>query len=813
MKKQITLAATLLGLLAAPAAALAYLYRRPLPKINGAIKVAGLRAPVEIIRDKWGVPHIYAQNLDDLFFGQGYVHAQERLWQLELMRRLAHGRLAEIVGSLAFDTDRLVRILGLGRAARNDLEHIDAESARALKAYALGVNTFIGANANRLPLEFTLLGFKPEPWGPVDSLAIGKFLAWGLGGNWDLEIVKAALLQKLGPERAARLQAEYHPENPLVLEDQTFVGLLDHLITQFDRAREWLPVGGMSGMSNNWVVDGQKSVTGKPLLANDPHLPPQAPSIWYECHLDAPELQAAGVSLPGAPGIVIGHNQEIAWGMTASFADVQDLYIERFNPDDPTLYEFRGQWERATVLHEEIRVKGEPQPRRLDVTLTRHGPVIDELAAVAKGQHSLQGLALRWAAYEESHLFRSVLRLNCAHDWDTFVEALRDFDAPSMNIVYADRAGNIGYYLAGRIPLRASGASSLVPVPGWTGEHEWTGWIPHAELPHALNPDRHYLASANNLAVGKEYPHFITAETQQGFRARRIVELLTQKEKLGPDDFARMQVDQFCRPAAEFCYLLTEYAPAILEQPILGYVKSLAAEALDQLKGWDYDLTADSVPGGIYKLTQYFAMRRVFDPLLGPLADHFIGNGFAPILSDHITYYLDSTPLVVQRILVNDEKEWFAPRTREEILAGALHDAVTYFRELFGDDVMEWQWGKVHPVAFNHPLGAQKPLDRIFNRGPYPFGGDTNTVWQSGYNPRLPFSSEGGFTASWRQILDLGDWDASLGVHAPGQSGHPASKHYDDLIPLWRKGEYHPLPWSRARVEANAEGVLRLTSS
>lgn len=824
---KITLAAVLIGAVAAPLALLAHLYRRPLPQVNGTALVGvPLAGPVEIIRDKWGVPHIYAQSRDDLFFAQGYVHAQDRLWQMELSRRIAHGRLSEIFGKIAFDTDRFIRIIGLTRAGRNDLDHIDAETEKVLKSYALGINTWLAANQNRLPLEFTLLRFKPAPWELLDTLAIGKFIAWGLSGNWDSEIVHAAFIERLGAERAARLQGEYHPDNPLVLQDHTFVEMLDHLIEQFDAAHEWLPVGGLTAASNNWVVDGTKSDTGKPLLADDPHLPLQMPSVWYENHLWAPDMEATGVSFPGTPGVIIGHNREIAWGPTASFADVQDLYIEKFNPADKTQYEFRGKWEQAKLVREEIRVKGETEPRVEQVVLTRHGPVINDLipsglhphlseqalkSAEDDGQVAAGGiaLALRWAGYEEGHITRAALRVNLASNWAEFVEALRDWDAPSMSLVYADRAGNIGYYMPGRIPIRAKG-SGLVPVPGWTGEYEWTGWIPHDELPHLYNPPQGYIASANNLIVGKEYPHFLTAETQNGFRARRIVERLTEKAQVSTVDFAEIQVDLYCRPAAEFCYLLTEFGPAILREPVLERVKQQAAEAIDILKGWDYQLRADSAAGGIFKLTQYFAMRRVFDPLLGHLADHYFGNGFAPVVAEHITYYLDYTPLVLQRILVNNETEWFQPATREQVLAAALHDAIVYFREAIGGDVQQWHWGKVHPVGFNHPLGAQKPLDKLLNRGPYPFGGDANTVWQAGYNPKLPFKVEGSFSASWRQIIDLADWDSSKAVHTTGQSGHPASKHYDDMIAMWLKGEYHPMLWSRERVEANEESRLRL---
>ena len=417
-KNRLTLAALLLGVVGAPLALVAHLYRRPLPQVNGTLKLGGdgpssLRAPVEIIRDKWGVPHIYAQSLDDLIFTQGFVHAQERLWQMDLNRRLAHGRLSEIFGKIAFDTDRMLRIIGLTRAAQADLAHVDPETERALNSYALGINTFITINRNRLPLEFTLLNYKPAPWAPLDSLVIGKFIAWGLSGNWDSEIVHAAFVARLGAERAARLQGEYHPENPLVLQDHTFVAMLDHLIEQFNAARKWLPVGGVSGASNNWVVSGAKSITGKPLLANDPHLTLQIPSVWYENHLCAPELEVTGVSFPGTPAVVIGHNRDVAWGLTASFADVQDLYIEKFNPENGSQYQYQGKWEQATILREEIRVKGETTPRVEEVTITRHGPVINALvpASLVGATGWSPKLALRWVAYRgESSIARGAAR-------------------------------------------------------------------------------------------------------------------------------------------------------------------------------------------------------------------------------------------------------------------------------------------------------------------------------------------------------------------------------------------------------------------
>ena len=807
-------ALTVLGLIVVLIALVMYLYRRPLPQVNGTLKVAGLAAPAEIIRDRWGVPHIYAQSLEDLLFVQGFVHAQDRLWQMEMSRRAGHGRLAEIFGGIAFTTDRFLRTIGLGRAAQADLARIDVETLCALEAYARGVNAY--AQNNPLPIEFILLGIKPEPWTSTDSLVWAKVQAWGLSANWSSEILQAGLINKVGVMRAAQLHGDYPRNNPLILPEHTFVEIVDRVLEQFRAAEEWLTVGGLGGMSNNWVVDGTKSATGKPLLANDPHLSLQMPSIWYENHLVAPGFEVAGVSFPGTPGVVLGHNADIAWGTTNAFPDVQDVYIEKLNPDDPAKYEYRGAWNSATIIREEIRVKGEATPRVVEVIVTRHGPIIDELipptATILSSRQRGVALALKWVGHEESQISRAILNINRARNWNEFTDALRDWSVPSQNMVYADRAGNIGYYMPGKIPIRAKGMG-LVPAPGWTGEYEWVGWIPHEELPHAFNPAQHYFATANNQVVGKEYQHFLTARTMNGFRARRIVEMLTEKEKLAADDFARMQIDQYCEPAKRFCELLTELSMNILSQPALKGTRYQAQQALDTLKHWDYKLSEDSVAGAILKLTQYFAMRHVFGPWLGDLTDHYIGVGFHPTLASTIPCCLDQSPSILQHILVNNENEWFRDGegkalTREEILALALDDAIGYLREAVGGNVGEWQWGKVHLATFNHPLGEKKPLDRIFNRGPYPYGGDGNTVCAAGYVPKLPIQARS--HASWRQIIDLNDWDASRGVITTGQSGHPASRHYADMIPLWLKGKHHPLLWTREKVEAHAEARLKL---
>ncbi len=819
--RNLAIAGLVTAAIVAPLAGLYYLWTRPLPIIKGRLRLQGLRDRVEIIRDKWGVPHIYAQNDEDVFFAQGFVHAQDRLWQMELNRRLPSGRLSEVVGQVALDTDQLMRIIGLHRAAKNDWMHAPEETVLALNAYARGVNAFLDTNQNKLPLEFTLLRFKPESWRPLDSLAWVKMMAWGQGLNWDAELLRAAILDKLGPERTAKLLgADIADTNPIILNHTPIPGF-DRLVAELRDAKKFLNLTAPVGMSNNWVVDGTKSVTGKPLLANDPHLPLQMPSLWYETHLSTPEWQAAGVSLPGVPLIVIGHNAEIAWGVTNAFVDAQDLYVEQFDPQDATRYRVKDGWAKANVVREEIRVKGEKEPRALDVTLTRHGPVMNALTPHTSDANAPR-LALKWVGYDASRSLSAGLKLMRAKNWDAFRDALRDWTDPALSFVYADRAGNIGYQLAGNTPIRKKGKGAT-PVPGWNDEYEWTGFVPFDELPQTYNPAQHLVATANNCVVGMEYKHHLSLDTMNGFRAKRIIDLLNAKEKLSADDYARIQKDVYCIPAETFQRLTRAFASDIVMHPALRGRGMSARDALALLDAWDCNLTADSVAGALYETTLYFAMQRLYKPWLGDhLTDTFIGVGFHPLLHPVTSAYIDRAYLVALRILQNEESEWMIASkdsardesgnalTSVDILAHALNDALKFLETNIAFDMKKWQWGKLHRANFDHALGAVKPLDKIFSRGPFPYGGDTSTVWQAGFIPKMPIPDNAVFTASWRQIMDVSDWDNSRGVHPTGQSGHPASRHYDDQMRLWLEGKHHPLLWSRDQVLQNKEGILIL---
>lgn len=765
-----------------------YFVRRPLPKIDGTVRLKGLGDEVEIIRDRWGIPHLYAQNSDDLFFAQGYVHAQDRLWQMELMRRLGNGTLAEVVGELALESDRFARIVGLRRAAQAELAAADEETRRVLEAYARGVNAFIKSHGHKLPLEFTILGLKPPPWTPVDTAAIGKVIAWGLSCNWESELLRASLIARLGEEKAAALEPAYPRGNPSIVPSQRIttnpdVGAL--ILEQYRQVRRFLGPGGLG--SNNWVVDGRRSVSGAPLLANDPHLSLQMPSVWYENHLTGAGFQVTGVSFPGVPGVIIGHNDRLAWGVTAAFPDVQDLYVEKVNPANPLQYQFQGQWEESLTVQEEIRIRGRKKPVVEEVVITRHGPLINSFLADKAGEN--HPLALRWAGLEGGQLAKSILLLNQAADWGEFVEALRLWSVPSQNFVYADVEGNIGFHMPGQVPIRAKGLG-LTPVPGWTGEYEWVGYVPFEELPQVYNPPQGYIATANNRVVGDDYPYFITLEWTTGYRARRIVELLTSREKLSGEDFALMQMDLHCLPAEEMAPYIAALEPD----------DEWSRRAVECIKDWDYRLTADSVAATIYEIFQYHLLRLAFEEELGDLMDGYLGRGRLDVFP--INSYLGRAAARLQQRLDQGQLP-------DETLLLALERAVAALRAELGDDVDGWRWGQLHQVTFSHPLGSVKPLNLIFNRGPFPVGGDADTICQAAYTPGFP-PGPVLVGVSYRQIIDLSDWDRSVAVNASGQSGQPGSKHYGDMIDLWRKGEYHPLLFERARIEQEAEGRLIL---
>ena len=554
------------------------LVRASFPRTRGTIQVPGLHSSVEVLRDTQGVPQIYATDTHDLFFAQGYVHAQDRFWQMDFWRHIGSGRLSEMFGESQLETDKFLRTLGWARVVREELAALDPESLAVLDAYAEGVNAYLAQRRGpSLSLEYAVLGlltpgYTPEPWTPLHSLTWAKAMAWDLGGNMKLELERAVLLRKLGPQRLAELFPPYPAENPVIVAGPyaartggyTYAAELEAALPALSRVGARMQTlntllgGGLDGIgSNNWVVSGSRTTTGAPLLANDMHLAPRIPSIWYEnglhCEPVSPAcpLEVVGYSFAGLPGVIVGHNRDIAWGVTNVGPDVQDLYLERLNPQNSDQYEVNGQWVDMTIVEETIQVAGS-EPVLLTVRTTRHGPILSDVdeaygglaAAQAGATGESYAVALRWTALDPTSIVRSELHLDQAHNWDEFRAALRDWDVPSQNFIYADRIGNIGYQTPGRIPIRASGDGRL-PVPGWTDAYNWESYIPFEELPSAFNPPQGFIATANNAVVGAGYPYLITTDWDYGYRARRIVDLLEATPKISAEDFQRIHGDDF----------------------------------------------------------------------------------------------------------------------------------------------------------------------------------------------------------------------------------------------------------------------------
>lgn len=768
------------------AGAFGYLLRRPLPPLDGELKLKGLTGAVEIVRDRWGIPHISAREPLDAFFGQGFCHAQDRLWQMELTRRLCSGRLAEVLGKDALDVDRFQRRLGLHRAARSEWATLDVTERDTLQAYAAGVNACLDGlvAAKKLPPEFVLARFQPEPWDPVDTLSFARYLAHTQSPNWESELVRSRLIAKVGYKVAASLEPDvWQPDSGAlpVLEDwgppeMPATGDLPPL-----------ELAGGPSASNAWAVAGSRSSTGKPLLANDPHMFPRFPSVFYEAHMAAGgELNVAGGSVPGAPGILIGHNRHIAWGITAAMADVSDLYVERLDPGDPRRTEYAGHWESGTILRETIDVKGRARPWVEEVLITsRHGPLITPTSSIPD-EH--RPLALRSMVLEAPSAATGLLRINRARSWDEFREAASHWGTPAMNLTYADADGNIGYQLVGAVPVRERG-EGLVPSPGWSGQYEWRGVIPFDDLPRAFNPPDGLWANANHN-VAKNNRYFFSREFIDPARYQRIRQVLEGKERHSAVDFGVLQADEVSLPARRIAELLAQH---------LSPADRLEREALDELRRWDGRVSPDSSAASIYEVFRNELIRARYADLVGDLMPAVLGVGAHPLLAPVNSHYF----LQTQRVLK------FVEDAPDDPLVGrAFTNAVAWLARKLGGKVADWQWGRLHQLHLEHALSLKKPLGLLFNVPPFGWGGDLETVRAGG---SLPDSyGAGGPISAYRFIADCGDWDNSLSCIPGGQSGQRGSPHYADQVDAWRRVAYHPLSFTRPAISRVQRHTLRL---
>jgi penicillin amidase len=542
------------------------------------------------------------------------------------------------------------------------------------------------------------------------------------------------------------------------------------------------------------VVSKEKTADGHTYLFNDMHLALSMPGLWYQVHLHGGEYHVTGVSLPGVPGVLVGHNERIAWGMTLAFIDCEDLYLEKMDSDQGTKYFFRGEWLPADVIEEVIPVKGKAQPHLEKVIVTRHGPIISDVV----GQPNLR-LAVRSMALRPSPSLTGWLNLNKAGNWDEFVLAMRQIEAPQLSVSYADIEGNIGYWMTGRAPIRAKG-DGRTPAPGWDGEYEWVGEIPFEEMPHALNPQQGFIVHTNNKIVGEDYPYYLGNVWMNGSRARRIEAVLRSREKISRAEMCRLHTDYTTLPGKELAEKLQKVT---LHDP-----KALQAQSL--LAQWNGELTADSLGGCVYEVTRLALARNLLEPALGKdLTEQYLGKAFSPVLMTLHEFFGHDISLILR--MLDQPQNWWVEQAGglQTWIEKSLREAITWLENKLGTQTSAWQWGKIHGAVFPHPLGLQKPLNLAFNRGPYPIGGDADTPCQTAYMPHQPYHNNA-WAPSFRQVVDLDDLTQSVTIAPPGQSGHIASGHYDDLIEPWIKGEYHPQLWTREQVERETKGKLVL---
>ncbi len=771
-----------------------HLSRRRLPQVSGRVYLSALQTPVRVIRDQWGIPHIQAADRSDLFFAQGFVHAQDRMWQMELNRRAANGQLSALFGSLTLDIDRLVRTLGFARLALHSLAALSTRAYQDLVAYASGVNAYL-AGAENLPIEFSLMRHRPEKWRPVDSLAYSRLQMWALTHGAMGELVQAQLNESLGPEMGRQLGLQYPDQNPVTLADGIELNKLvvDRMMGSVHRT--FLGKGGVDGTgrgSNCWVISAERSTTGHAILSNDMHLPIGTPSLWYYLHLHSADgFHVAGFSQPGLPYVLVGHNGHLAWGATLSYADCEDLYVEKLNPENPAQYQFRGEWRASQIIDEEITVRGKSNHRE-QVILTHHGPIISQVIPGESQVLALSSMALRSEA-----AFDGFGRLNEAVDWDEFVEAVSRIETPSLNLLYADVHDNIGHYVSGRIPIRNKG-DGLLPVPGWSGDFEWVGEIPFDEMPHALNPRQGFLVSANNRIVGDEYPHFLGHVWRNGYRARRIEQLINGQANVSLEDCQRFQFDVHSLAGLELVGRLVHFEPGSAD----------ASLSWQLLRDWDGQMGIDSVGATIYQVL----LGRLAENILAPHLDReslmrLLGTGLHPMLAP-VNEFQGYWPVILGRLLGMKAQKWWADR--DDLIERSLVEVTAELRHRLGDDWRQWQWGRLHQVRFHHVLGMQPPLDRVFNQGPFPIGGDNDTVAQTSIRPDLPYENNAISIAS-RHVIDLGEWDNCWAMYTPGQSGQLGSPHYGDMIQPWLQGTFFRMAWSAEAVAAVSRHELVLT--
>ena len=763
---------------------------RGLPDYNTNVELAGVTDEVLVYRDAYGIPHIYAKNESDLYRSVGYCMAQDRLWQMDLLRRACTGRLSEIFGEDLVETDILLRSLRMPEKSRMILEDAVDPMVRACLAFADGVNRYITSHLDRLPPEFIILRYEPEEWLPEHSINLVGYMGWDLALGWSEEVVLDKIRKLFGETRAKELVPDMALHETVVFPGFDTAEENLNMTSNLLAANRHLQKLGLDifGGSNNWAVAGKKSVNGMPILANDMHLGLNSPGIWYQMHqVVEGNMNVTGVVLPGQPFVVAGHNDRIVWGFTNVMVDNVDFYFERINPENQHQYELNGNWQEMEVRTEEIAISGDKSVAE-ELRFTHRGPIVSRFHDADDS-----AISMRWIGNDYSNELRSAYLVNRADNWDDFREAMSTFLSVSQNTIYADVDGNIGLYCCAGVPIRKDGDTHAV-FPGWTDEYDWKGIVPFEELPQSFNPERGYESSANNRTAGQDYSHYISHWFFPPTRIGRIREMLEEKERLSIADFERMHADQKSK-------LVEEIKPLIMaELEKSEDWNAIEKKVLNMFSSWDGILGKSSPEASVFEIFLcQFTENLLLDEMGDELFDDFLSSG---LLRD---YTIQNVMAARESVWSDDKNTPDKTETFADVVQKSFKDTVAFLHDNHGRNPDKWKWGKIHQLTLEHPLGSVKILNWLFgfNSGPYEVGGSSHTVCPYSYPKRAPFAVTWG--ASHRHIYSLADWDESLTVIPTGVSGIPASAHYCDQTELYVESEYHADYFSRDLVEKNAK--------
>jgi penicillin amidase len=748
---------------------------RRTPSTEG-VRRSAVEREVRIERDEWGIPHIYAEGDDDLFFGFGYAMAEDRLFQMDYLRRKGLGRLSEILGPAGLENDTVMRTIGINRIAASELKKLPPETQRLLEAFSGGVNALIEDSRGKLPIEFSLLDYEPEPWSPLSSLAIEGELRWYLTVRLPVIVIPELAKRTLGDGALyhAFLQGEADDES--ILPPGSYPA--ERVGSELVGAAIGDPDEGQG--SNNWVIAGSRTTTGKPLLASDPHIAFAAVSCWYEVHLCGGSFNVAGMAYAGMPSVVIGRNERLAWGITNNICSQRDIYQEKTDPAHPDAFLFNGRWEKARLAVEEIKVRG-AQPVRKTIRYSRNGPIIDEVLPEA-ARHT-GPVSLCWLGSTYCGWLTAQLNHNRAKTIEEFRAALKPWRVPTFNMVIADVDGNIAYQSTGRLPIRS------VPErgyrPGWDPKHQWDGLIPAEGMPKLDNPDRGWMATANNRPAPNDFPYPLSGVWSSGHRARRVRQMIESKHSLGASDMVEMHQDALSLRAVD-CLPGLRAALSQAQDPGIK-------EAAEHLRSWDGRMETDRVGATIFEAFFVQWSRRVAAERFPAEAAEFASGAIAGLAT---------------RLLYENVAGWFKdPNGRVEAIMEALASALANLTSRLGPNMSKWAWGQLHRIHLQHVLGGIGDLGQLLNRGGLPVKGNGVTVCNTGYDPNY-LAPMG---ANYRMIADLGTSPPELtAVDAQGQSGHPGSPHYCDQLKEWISGRYHRLPLDPAQAKKGARSVLIL---